>query len=88
MTLQSLRADELPVTHTAQVQEEVLPDMRSEGGHLGCSVVTEVASEGALGPVDQQVALPLELVLKASVTGGTVVEELPEALASLQPTKR
>lgn len=57
--------------------------MSSEGGHLGCSMVTEEAGEGTLGPVDQQVALPLQLVLKAAVTGGTVVEELSEALTSL-----
>lgn len=83
VTLQPLRADKLPVTHTAHVQEEVLPDMGSEGGNLGCSMVTEEAGEGTLGPVDQQVALSLELVLKASVTGGAVVEELSEALTSL-----
>lgn len=46
-------------------------------------MVTQEAGEGTLGPVDQQVALPLELVLKASVTGETVVEELSEALPSL-----
>ncbi len=83
MTFQSLRADKFPITHAAQVQKEVLPNMSSEGSHFGCSVVTEEAGEGAQGPVDQQVALPLKLVLKASVTGGTVVEELSEALTSL-----
>lgn len=61
----------------------MLSDMSSEGGQLGCSMVTEQAGKGALRPVDQQVALPLQLVLKASVTGGTVVEELSEALTSL-----
>ncbi len=83
MTLQPLRADKLPVTHATHVQEEVLPDVSSEGGHLGCSMVAEEAGEGTLRAVDQQVALPLEMVLEASVTGGTLVEELPEALASL-----
>lgn len=83
MTLQSLGADKLPVTHAAQVHEEVLPDVSSESGQLGCCMVTEEASEGTLGPMDQQVALPLELVLKAAVTGGAVVEELSEALTSL-----
>lgn len=61
----------------------MLPDMSGEGGHLGCSVVTDKADEGTLGPVDQQVALSLQLVLKAPVTGGAVVEELSEALTSL-----
>lgn len=83
MTLQSLRADKLPVTHAAHVKEEVFPDVSGEGFHLGCSVVTEQAGEGALRPMDQQVALPLELVLEASVTGGAVVQELSEALTSL-----
>jgi len=46
-------------------------------------VVTEKAGEGALRPVDQQVALPLQLVLEASVTGGTAVQELSEALTCL-----
>lgn len=61
----------------------MLPDVSGKGIHLGCGVVTQEAGEGTLGPVDQQVALPLKLVLKASVTGGTVVEELSEALTSL-----
>lgn len=82
MTLQPLRADKLSITHTAHIQEEVLSDVSSESGHLGCSMVTEVAGEGTLGSVDQEVALPLELVLKASITGGTVVKELSEALTS------
>ena len=83
VTLQSLRADNLPITHRAYVQEEVLPDMSGEGTYLGCSVVTEQASKRTLRPMDQQVALALELVLKSSVTGGTVVQELSEALTSL-----
>lgn len=57
--------------------------MSSEGIYLGRSVVTEQAGEGTLRPVDQEVALPLELVLEASFTGGTVVQELSEALTSL-----
>lgn len=61
----------------------MFPDMSSEIGHLGCSMVTEEAGEGTLGTMDQQVALPLKLVFEASVTSGTVVEELPEALTSL-----
>lgn len=83
MTPQPLRADKLPVTHAAHIQEEVLPDMSDKGDHLGRSMVTEEADEGTLGPVDQQVALPLKLILKAPVTGGTMVEELSEALTSL-----
>lgn len=80
---QTLRADKLPVTLTAHVQEEVLPDVSGEGLYLGCGMVTKETGEGTLGPVNQQVALTFQLILKASVAGGTVVEELSEALASL-----
>lgn len=83
VTPQSLRADQLFAAQRTHVQKEVLPDVGSEGDHLGCGVVTEQAGKGRLRPVDQQVALPLLLVLEAAVTGGAVVEELPEALTSL-----
>lgn len=83
VTLQSLRADELPVTLAAHVQEEMFPDVSDEGFHLGGSVVTERAYEWSLWSMDQHVALTLHLVLKVTVTCGTVEEELPEALTSL-----
>lgn len=62
--------------------------MGGQAGHLCRSMITDEAGEGTQGPVDQQVALPLQLVLEAPVTGGTVVEELSEALTSLQPETR
>lgn len=80
---QPLRADELALARTAQVEEEVLADVGGEGGQLGGSMVAEEAGEGALRPVHQQVALALQLVLEAAVAGGAVVEKLPEALAGL-----
>lgn len=84
MTLQSVGAHKLFFTCTAHVQEEVLPNMSSKGGHFCCSIVTKEAGEGTLGAVDQQVAFPLQLVLKTTFTGGAMVEELSEALASFQ----
>lgn len=83
VTLESLRADKRSSAATADVQEEVFPDVGGKSGHLGRGMVTEQAGEGALRAVDQQVALPLQLVLKAPVTGGTVVQELSLALPSL-----
>lgn len=87
VTLQFVRADELPFASAAQVEEGVFPDMCSQGGHLRRRVVTQQAGEGALGPVDQHVALALQLVFESPVAGGAVVEELPEALTGLQPTR-
>lgn len=51
--LESLSADKLPLTHAAQVQKGMLPDMSGEGGKAGSGVVTEQAGEGTLRPVDQ-----------------------------------
>lgn len=40
-----------------------------------------------MGRMDQQVPLTLKLILKATITGWTVIEQLSETLAGFQPER-
>lgn len=84
---QCLRAGKLLLAFTAHVKEEVLAHVGNEGLQPGGSVVAQVAGEGLLRPVDQLVPVAVRLVFEAPVAGGAEVEELPDALAGLQPGK-
>lgn len=82
---QRLGAGKLALALAAHIQEKVLAHVRGERLQPGGGVVAQEAGEGPLRPVDQLVPVAVRLVLEAPVAGGAEVEELPEALASLQP---